>query len=629
MSQQQHDMGYLDYGTSTNRSPNSRQNYATAGFAAGLSLPRQSQRPFDAPLGSSALYPADRIGSGYNHRGMENMAGGMQGYMLDNGQAWNYNTGGVATVNGAMNGPGRQRNVNRRAALPQVRDDAMINQEDLANQKQTWTDQSGLGIHGSHGGLQPYQGGMNNNPMSNGGLRVEHPGSHGSPTDLRSNTSDADQLIPTAIVIKNIPFAVRKETLASIMLEMHLPQPYAFNYHFDNGVFRGLAFANFQSADDTRLVIEAMNGMDVHGRKLRVEYKKMLPEAERERIEREKRERRGQLEEQHRAPILHQQSSIQSLGSLSQSQARGPSHLGMLEASRVQSPSIAIPGDVDLNDPQTLEFYTELVMFRRDDSREILVFPPGIAPEHRRSIHILAHNMGLEHQSIGEAESRQLTVLKRQQPSPTANIHSQPATSLDMHKRGLSRAATFDFAADRETRAASSNYAHVMGRQGPTLELPGSPDGNSIPNNLRAAKSFADLRSFTPSPSQASSSYLGPSGMNNMGPGSTARFGDYMGGAMSPSGHPSNSGTPNPKNDSALLGSLNNLNLGYDSGSMQNQARSTPGAIGSQRPGNSSKGAPERQPRGPEWEANAGFSGRRANGHATRGSGMSSDTCSS
>lgn len=49
-------------------------------------------------------------------------AGGMPGgYMLDNNQSWNYNAAGVATVNGAMNGPGRQRNVNRRAALPQVR----------------------------------------------------------------------------------------------------------------------------------------------------------------------------------------------------------------------------------------------------------------------------------------------------------------------------------------------------------------------------------------------------------------------------------------------------------------------------------------------------------------------------
>lgn len=277
-----------------------------------------------------------------------------------------------------------------------------------------------------------------------------------------------------------------------------------------------------------------------------------------------------------------------------------------------------------MNDPQTLEFYTELAMFRRDDSREILVFPPGIAPEHRRSIHILAHHMGLEHQSIGEAESRQLTVLKRQQPSPTANIQTTPANSLDVHKRGLSRAATFDFAADRESRAASSNYAHVMGgRQGPTLELPGSPDGSGIPNNLRAAKSFADLRSFTPSPSQASSSYLAPGGgMGNMGPGSTARFGDYMGQPV----HPGSSGTPGPQNDSALLNSLNSLNLGpFESNAMQTQARSTPGAIGSQRPGangTSSKGAPERQPRGPEWETSAGFGGRgRSNGHVARGSG--------
>lgn len=179
-------------------------------------------------------------------------------------------------------------------------------------------------------GLAPFPGGLNGSQLANGGLRVDHGQSHTSP-DLRSTTSDGEQLIPTAIVIKNIPFAVRKETLASIMLEMNLPQPYAFNYHFDNGVFRGLAFANFQSAEDTRVVIEAMNGMDVHGRKLRVEYKKMLPEAERERIEREKRERRGQLEEQHRAPMLHQQSSIQSLGGMSQTQQRAPSsHLGMI-----------------------------------------------------------------------------------------------------------------------------------------------------------------------------------------------------------------------------------------------------------------------------------------------------------
>lgn len=126
MSQQPHDMGYLDYGSlPPNRSPSSsRQPFSGApGFPSGLSLQRQPHRPFESPLGSSALFPSDRVGGGYNHRMQEGMGntGGMPGYMLDASQTWNYGAGGgAATVNGAVNGPGRQRSVNRRAALPQV-----------------------------------------------------------------------------------------------------------------------------------------------------------------------------------------------------------------------------------------------------------------------------------------------------------------------------------------------------------------------------------------------------------------------------------------------------------------------------------------------------------------------------
>lgn len=128
-----------------------------------------------------------------------------------------------------------------------------------------------------------------------------------------------DELIPTAIVIKNIPFAVKKETLVQVMTDMNLPLPYAFNYHFDNGVFRGLAFANFSNAEETAAVIANLNHLELQGRKLRVEYKKMLPAHERERIEQDKRWRRGQLEEQHRAtlpnPQLQNQPSVSSLAS--------------------------------------------------------------------------------------------------------------------------------------------------------------------------------------------------------------------------------------------------------------------------------------------------------------------------
>jgi RNA recognition motif-containing protein len=101
------------------------------------------------------------------------------------------------------------------------------------------------------------------------------------------------------------------------MTDMGLPLPYAFNYHFDNGIFRGLAFANFTTAEETAVVIDALNHYELCGRKLRVEYKKMLPLAERERIEREKRERRGQLQEQHQPVGSAQLQSQPSLSSLS------------------------------------------------------------------------------------------------------------------------------------------------------------------------------------------------------------------------------------------------------------------------------------------------------------------------
>lgn len=94
--------------------------------------------------------------------------------------------------------------------------------------------------------------------------------------------------IPTAVVIKNIPFAVKREQLLSILENLDIPKPYAFNYHFDNGVFRGLAFANYRTAEEADLVYNTVNGFDVQGRKLRVEYKKVMPPAEQEKREQEK-----------------------------------------------------------------------------------------------------------------------------------------------------------------------------------------------------------------------------------------------------------------------------------------------------------------------------------------------------
>ena len=153
-----------------------------------------------------------------------------------------------------------------------------------------------------------------------------------------------EELIPTAIVIKNIPFAVKKEQLVQLMTDIGLPLPYAFNYHFDNGIFRGLAFANFTTADETAVVIDALNHYELCGRKLRVEYKKMLPLMERERIEREKRERRGQLQEQHQPVGPAQLQSQPSLSSLSSNiPATSPSPLSARNQKPGKIPRISKP----------------------------------------------------------------------------------------------------------------------------------------------------------------------------------------------------------------------------------------------------------------------------------------------
>jgi RNA recognition motif-containing protein len=448
---------------------------------------------------------------------------------------------------------------------------------------------------------------------------------------------DSDELIPTAIVIKNIPFAVKKEQLQDIMQNLHLPLPYAFNYHFDSGVFRGLAFANFTSPEETTKVINAMNQMELAGRKLRVEYKKMLPAAERDRIERDKRERRGQLQEQHQ-PInggqLHNQGSMTSLGS-NIIPATTPSPISQRNEGKIGkslTPSLLLTAltnssekDVDLNEPATLAFYTELTIFKNDNMRETMVFPNSITPDERRVIHTLAHHMGLEHRSEGAGENRQVLILKMRN-TPVPQISSGPY--YNESRRGLNRAATVDFT---ENRSLDSNYSDIsLRRQGShLLDIPGSPGGGglSAAHNLRGAKSFADLRSYSPSPVASTASFP-----TNLAQNASRYTETYQ--------NTNTSGTPTLTPTSAggmggrdeLLSSMSSLALGNDRpiGARANYTPSA-GPIGSQRPVNgnydesSRNGAsavPQRQPKGPsgaDW--NQGFSRSRQNGHMNRGSG--------
>jgi hypothetical protein len=311
MAQQYSDM-YSEYNPS-NRSPGSQRGYAQNG------INRQTSRHFDNYGGNqlSGLYTAeDHAASQYDpapHRFVDRMPSATlhSNYQYEN-QTWNY-----GTQNGSSNlmgGTGRVKPSSRRAGLPPVSSKTpavyQASQTYANKTKQSWMGQPPMPQQQNMNSYQINENPYDSQVMQQGNDRISSP------------NGDGDELIPTAIVIKNIPFAVKKEQLVALMTDMRLPLPYAFNYHFDSGIFRGLAFANFTTSEETAQVIQVMNHLELQGRKLRVEYKKMLPTMERERIEREKRQKRGQLEEQHRplAPNqvphpLHAQASVTSLSS--------------------------------------------------------------------------------------------------------------------------------------------------------------------------------------------------------------------------------------------------------------------------------------------------------------------------
>ncbi|GIK00823.1 hypothetical protein Aspvir_004852 [Aspergillus viridinutans] len=593
MSYQQSQEMYHD--NSSARSPGSQRHQQP--------LHRQPSRQFDA-YGPMPVNLYDDSMARYDTGRLERLNPSLHNtsyaYDLPGSQTWNPNGFANAQTLGAI-----------RSASASLKTTSRTGRTGLPT---TWLDQQ-PGMPSPFSNLGP-------GPLQSGAVRSE----------ATVPSEGDDELIPTAIVIKNIPFAVKKEQLVQLMTELNLPLPYAFNYHFDNGVFRGLAFANFTSAEETATVIEVLNHFELQGRKLRVEYKKMLPLQERERIEREKRERRGQLEEQHRPMAASQLQTQSSMSSLT-------SHIPATSPSPVSQRGQKL--EVDLNDSTTLSYYSQLLLFKEDPSRDSVLFPSTLSPIQRRTVHTLAHNMGLGHASRGNGEQRQVQVFK---VAPGTNI-SPPLTSVptavqpaDTARRGLNRAATIDFSEARN-EGGPGPFNNLRGQTSGFLGVLDSPGNYGNTQNLRAAKSFADLRSYTPSPVPSSASF--PAALQSNG----TRLQHYeavtSGASNTPTLTPAPSGSSLgvQRDDNLLVNSLSSLSLGTGIGGpnasprrlrgmfswdQQESQPSSAGPIGSNRSiglgfdGQSQERMPIRQPRGPMPEKGSGF--RRSNGHQSRGS---------
>lgn len=191
----------------------------------------------------------------------------------------------------------------------------------------------------------------------------------------------------------------------------------------------------------------------MQGRKLRVEYKKVLQAGEKERIEREKaiRRMRSMQLEKEQQQHQHQQQQIQptpqphfddfpvitspftpqrsysgtNYQSTQQYSPPSAPPLSTTQPYAVETPPLTLPvtpspslkgnsasNELDLNDPSTLEIYSRILLFKDDHMRDELAFSRTLSPKQRRIVHLVAQKLGVYHYSIGEGDERHAVVTR-------------------------------------------------------------------------------------------------------------------------------------------------------------------------------------------------------------------------
>ncbi|KAJ1670489.1 Peptidyl-prolyl cis-trans isomerase pin4, partial [Coemansia sp. RSA 25] len=268
-----------------------------------------------------------------------------------------------------------------------------------------------------------------------------------------------DDAIPNAIVVKNINFIIKREELLQTMADLGLPLPYAFNYHFDGGVFRGLAFGNFRAPEEAARVIVGLNGISLLGRPLKVEYKKALPgtappphpntiammtssagaagglqsvsdvhtdisyssplanggyqQQQQQQfdqpIPRQRRNQSGTGTERPRSMMVF--SSAMPVPDQTQPQTQ--SHAQKQQQQQQHHSISEDPSTmIDLDDKDTRLLYDLVSQFRHDKSMGELEFPSTLNIKQRQSLMLIAERFGMNHETKGDAQGRYIRVYK-------------------------------------------------------------------------------------------------------------------------------------------------------------------------------------------------------------------------
>jgi len=173
------------------------------------------------------------------------------------------------------------------------------------------------------------------------------------------------------LVLKNLPFSLKQDQLQEILMAMNTTAPQSINLHFDNmGVFRGMAFIKYRSLDDAIKVYEALNGYDVGGRKVRVEYK---------------RKNKGQ---QTDIPLEWQEED-------------------------------------DLR-----KLWEQVRDFSNNPNVNEISFTPNLSSNQRKQIHTMAEKLKLTHYSNGEGDLRYICIKKTPPAPATSTTTTTTSTSI-------------------------------------------------------------------------------------------------------------------------------------------------------------------------------------------------------
>jgi R3H domain/RNA recognition motif/SUZ-C motif len=157
----------------------------------------------------------------------------------------------------------------------------------------------------------------------------------------------------STLVIKNLPFSLKQDSL-KLVLNSYDVRPESVAFHHDaSGMFRGMAFVKYATVADAVAIFDVINGMDVGGRPIRVEYKRRK----------------------------------ESQRNVSQ---------------------------YDPTDAEMKRLYEQLMHFKNNNALNDLTFPTTLSTYQRRQIHLIADILDMDHYSQGDPDHRYLVISKRE-----------------------------------------------------------------------------------------------------------------------------------------------------------------------------------------------------------------------